>query len=298
MTKTEGSNTTTYSYDYENRLVSASNATTAAAYGYDPFGKRLAKTVNGTTTYYLYDNEDIIAEYDGGGALKASYLHGQGIDEPISMTRGSNTYFYTFDGLGSVNELTDSSGSVAESYAYDAFGNLQTPPTTGNVYTYTGSEYDLETGLYYYRSRYYDPTIGRFITKDLLSGELKNPSSFNAYLYVSNNPINFVDPFGRQEKSGKGNPHEALKTAIEILQSVVYHALPEGGSQLFELAVSLPCGLMAVLALKANAIYYELLLQQPRKCGDSNFEKSFKSAEYAAAKIRSMFHEACPGGAH
>jgi RHS repeat-associated protein len=126
------------------------------------------------------------------------------------MTRAGNTYYYTFDGLGSVSELTDGSQNVVESYKYDAFGNLETPPATGNPYTYTAREYDSESGLYYYRARYYDPTTGRFITTDptlsknilipyLLSSFLTNPGELNAYVYVSNNPINNIDPLGLRE---------------------------------------------------------------------------------------------------
>lgn len=108
------------------------------------------------------------------------------------MTRNSNTYYYTFDGLGSVSELTDSTGAVTEAYKYDAFGNLQTPPATGNPYTYTSREYDAETGLYFYRARYYDAQVGRFITADPIGFE----GGVNFYVYVNNDPINYIDPEG------------------------------------------------------------------------------------------------------
>jgi RHS repeat-associated protein len=91
-----------------------------------------------------------------------------------------------------VSELTDGSQNVAESYQYDAFGNLETPPATENSYTYTGREYDSETGLYFLRFRYYDPNIGRFITID----PIKFSGGINFYAYVRNNPIRFKDPFG------------------------------------------------------------------------------------------------------
>jgi len=127
------------------------------------------------------------------------------------MSRDGSTYYYTFDGLGSVTELTDSSQNVVESYKYDAFGNLQTSPATGNPYTYTAREYDSESGLYYYRARYYDPSIGRFITADpslkpgvyyipyLLAKSILAPSQLNLFVYVSNNPINNIDPLGLRE---------------------------------------------------------------------------------------------------
>ncbi|GEM_PF-6641339 len=122
------------------------------------------------------------------------------------MTRNSSTYYFTSDVLGSVSELTDSGQNIAEAYKYDSFGNLQIPPTTGNPYTYISREYDSETGLYYYRMRYYDSTIGRFITADpigFLGGE-------NFYSYVLNNPINFFDPVGL--KGGPWHPPENIHT--------------------------------------------------------------------------------------
>ena len=203
------------SYDFENRLVEGSvpERGLTLSYSYDPFGKRLSKTVDGTTKYYFYDNEDIIVEYDSVGSLTASYLHGQGIDEPISSSLpdliGQSMIYYTFDGLGSVVELTDGSGNVVESYKYDSFGNIETPPATGNPYAYTGREYDSESGLYYYRARYYDAAVGRFLSEDpiffrspffpafsILSNKTKTPVDFNYYVYALNNPINKIDPFG------------------------------------------------------------------------------------------------------
>jgi RHS repeat-associated protein len=208
ISKDDNGSVTSYTYDYENRLVSINYELSTMNYSYDLFGKRLSKTVDGVTTYYLYDNEDIIAEYDSLGSLIASYIHGQGIDEPISMTRAGNTYYYTFDGLGSVVELTDTAGNVVETYSYDSFGGfLRAPPTIDNPYTYTGREYDPETQLYYYRNRYYDPAIGRFISVDLILQLshtrswatpylLHQPQELHFYVYVTNNPINYTDPFG------------------------------------------------------------------------------------------------------
>jgi RHS repeat-associated protein len=82
------------------------------------------------------------------------------------MTRGGSTYFYTMDGLGSVRDLTNAAETIVEQYSYDSFGNLASPPATGNPYTYTSREYDPETGLLFYRARYYDPKVGRFLTED------------------------------------------------------------------------------------------------------------------------------------
>jgi RHS repeat-associated protein len=108
---------------------------------------------------------------------------------PTTTPVANGTLYYHQDGLGSVTELTDSTGSVAKAYAYDAYGNiLESPGTVNQPYTYTGRELDQETGLYYYRERFYDPSIGRFIQADPL-GVL---AGVNLYTYVNNNPFNVV----------------------------------------------------------------------------------------------------------
>ena len=211
ITKTDASGTTTYTYDFENRLISATMpGGIVASYAYDPFGRRISKTVNGVTTRYLYDGMDIIKEYDGTGALLATYRHGPGIDEPVAMTRGGQTVYYHADGLGSVTGLTNSSQVVVESYGYDGFGNLNQAPTVQNPYTYTGREWDAETGLYYYRARYYDPKVGRFLQQDPvlqptpkgknlqnpISKLLTRPQELQPYVYTLNNPVNYIDPKG------------------------------------------------------------------------------------------------------
>jgi RHS repeat-associated protein len=195
LTRTQGTETRTFSYDYENRLETVHVGTLVVSYRYDPFGKRLSKTVGGVTTYYLYDEEDIVAEYDSSGNPTAAYIHGPGIDEPIEMTRGGVTVYYTADGLGSVRDLTDNTENIVEQYSYDSFGNLTTPPATGNPYTYTSREYDGETGLYFYRARYYDPKVGRFLTEDPIGFD---GGDVNFYVYVAGNPVNFVDPSGNE----------------------------------------------------------------------------------------------------
>jgi len=193
-------NHTDYIYDAENRLVkveefaaSASTPGAVSSYRYDGLGRRIEKIGNGITRRYVYDGEDILLEYDGANTLQARYTHGPGIDEPIAMSRGGATYFYHQDGLGTVTELTDGTGAVAQSYAYDAYGTIiQQTGTVENPYTYTGREFDAESGLYYYRARHYDPRTGRFLQKDPIG----LAGGINPYTYVLNNPLKFIDPTG------------------------------------------------------------------------------------------------------
>ena len=216
-------NYTQYTYDPENRLTqvqefAAGNPTaiTTSSYRYDGLGRRIEKVANGQTKRYVYDGEDILLEYDGSNALLARYTHGPGIDEPIAVTKAGSTFYYHQDGLGTVTELTDTNGSVAKAYAYDAYGNiLESPGTIDQPYAYTGREFDSETGLYYYRARYYDAPTGRFLQKDPigLGGGL------NLYQYVRSSPLNFNDPLGLKSEPWKPTPRcspdEAAVDAID-----------------------------------------------------------------------------------
>ncbi len=194
-----------YTYDSENRLLRATGTFGTASYTYDLFGRRLSKTVNGQTTTFLYDGDQLIGELKKN-ALTASYVYGPGIDEVLRMTRGRTSTYYHADGLGSIVVLTDSTGNMVERYTYDAFGMPQlawpTPASltqlssVGNRFFFTGREYDQETGVYYYRARYYDPRIDRFTSRDPL-GEA---AGVNLYTYVDNNPVNFIDPFGLEKQ--------------------------------------------------------------------------------------------------
>jgi RHS repeat-associated protein len=108
------------------------------------------------------------------------------------MERSGQSFFYHADGLGSITELTDASGAVTKSYTYSSFGKIEseTNPTFFQPYMFTAREFDLETGLYYYRARYYDAVTGRFLSEDPLG---KGP---NLYSYALSNPPNRRDPYG------------------------------------------------------------------------------------------------------
>ncbi|KRT69834.1 MAG: YD repeat-containing protein [candidate division NC10 bacterium CSP1-5] len=191
---------TTYTYDAENQLIRVNKPGLVAEYRYDALGRRIEKVVNGVSTRYTYDNEDIAVELDGTGTAQAFYLHGPGIDEPLAMGRfgaGGGTSVFHADGLGSITTLTNTSGATVRSYTYDSFGRLvaQTGTVT-NPYTYTGRELDPESGLYYYRARYYDAATGRFLQEDAIGGLVELPQTLNKYPYVLNDPHNAQDPLG------------------------------------------------------------------------------------------------------
>ncbi len=188
---------TTYSWDVRNRLVQIEFPdTTVATYRYDALGRRIEKEFGGAVTRYVYDEENILLEFDSSQALVARFGHGDRVDQPLLQERNGQLFSYHADNLGSIRLLTDSAGLVVNGYDYDGFGNLE--PTTVesvvNPYTYASRELDGESGLYFYRARYLDASIGRFLSQD--------PAGFlggntNLYLYVNNNPLNFVDPLGQ-----------------------------------------------------------------------------------------------------
>ena len=131
---------------------------------------------------------------DSTGAVPALYTHGPGIDEPLAIGRPTGTFLYHADGLGSITTLTDLSGNPVRSYTYDSYGRIVAQSgTLANFYTYTGRELDPESGLFYYRARYYDPVIGRFLSEDPLGILGGGP---NLYPYVDNRPVNHFDPTG------------------------------------------------------------------------------------------------------
>jgi RHS repeat-associated protein len=142
-------------------------------------------------TNYLYDGADALEEADAGGTVLARFSQGQNIDEPLAEQRSATTSYYQVDGLGSITSLSSTSATIADAYVYDALGDSSA--STGSVtnpFRYTGRESDSETGLYYYRARYYDPQTGRFISAD----PIRFAGGNDFYGYVWNDPVNYADP--------------------------------------------------------------------------------------------------------
>jgi RHS repeat-associated protein len=198
ITKTDSNGTTTYNWDFENRLDSVTLPGTGGtvSFKYDPFGRRIQKSSLNGTTNYLYDAANIVAEYDQTGQLMARYTEGIGIDAPLAQSKAGKIDYYQQDGIGSVTSLTNATGSLDTSYIYDSFGVLNSAlGAQSSVARYTGREFDDETGLSYHQARYYDPSLGRFLSEDPIGFE----GGMNFYSYTDNNPVNFLDPSGLQK---------------------------------------------------------------------------------------------------
>ena len=192
------SGATVYEYGAEDQLVKVAGPDGGTTtFGYAPTSERVWKKDQQGLTYYLYDGFDLIQELGEGGGLKATYVHGPGIDRPLAMIRDGKTYYYHADRLGSITHLTDEQGQVVATYEYDPFGKMrERHGSIHNPFTFTGREFDSNTGLYYYRARYYDATLGRFLTTDPAPPRMEEPLELNPYLYVRNSPVRFVDPLG------------------------------------------------------------------------------------------------------
>jgi RHS repeat-associated protein len=253
-TKVDSSGTTTYNWDYVNQLSSvvlpASGGT--VSFKYDPFGRRIQKSGPSGTTNYLYDGRDLLEEVDSSGNVLARYTQFPSIDQPLAELRSGVTSYYEQDGIGSVSALSNSAGALANTYTYDAFGKLTASTgTLVNPFQYTGREFDQETGIYQYRYRYYDSSVGRFTSED--------PYGFrggaNFYRYVFNSPTNLVDPWGLapncvMTSAGLQCDSSALDYQMAALNALFPSTTPQGGS------MTIPMSCDQVNKILADSGYY------------------------------------------
>jgi RHS repeat-associated protein len=213
-------------------LVGSTQPVREVYYDYDAEGRRLQKRVidhaasNSDVTKnfvrrYVYDGAGVLAEYDGQNHPLVRYTHSTlgmddiiavdvkqpGVDQRVAQAVG--TYYYLKDGLGSIIDVVDNAGQKLQHYIYSAYGQLlgiqdaygadiSSNPVLATSQTFTGRDWDKESGLYYFRARYYDPNTGRFLQKDPAPGSLSLAVSMvNSYTYAGNNPLSITDPSGQ-----------------------------------------------------------------------------------------------------
>ncbi|MEQ1741238.1 MAG: RHS repeat-associated core domain-containing protein, partial [Candidatus Nitrotoga sp.] len=175
---------TTYTWNTRNWLTAIAGPGLTASFAYDALGRRIEKTVNGQSVGFLYDGNQVIAEL-AGNTVNVKLLSGIAIDEMLARFTAAGAQHYLTDALGSVVAMLKDDASVQNYYAYSPYG--ETTPSAnddGNSSEYTGRENDL-TGVYYYRARYFDPVLKRFISADPIG----LGGGVNFYGYVGGNPV-------------------------------------------------------------------------------------------------------------
>ena len=192
------------------------------SYTYDESGIRTSKTVNGKTTYYNTKDGVILSQTDGTDTI---YFQYDSNGSPLGFLLNGTQYFYMTNQMGDVVAITDSTGAVIANYAYDEWGNIT--DISGNIdiantnpLRYRGYYYDSETGYYYLQSRYYDPSICRFINADIYSYLDKNISnSLNLFAYCSNDPANYYDSDGYAKKKKSKTIDITYKLTMAMLNN-------------------------------------------------------------------------------
>ena len=189
----------TYAYDPENRLLTATQGGNTATYQYDAQGRRKSRTSGGTTTLFVTDadNREVL-EYDGStGAVLRWYAYGLGPNEVLGqMNVPAGTRTMPIPGmLGSIVGSVDASTGAISKASYLPYGGSAAPTSP---FAFTGQRFDSEAGLYYYRARHYSTAYGRFLQTDPVGYD----AGANLYAYVSNDPLNLIDPNGLLSLSG------------------------------------------------------------------------------------------------
>ena len=242
-------NNLTYTYINDERLssVSSTSPTNTYSLAYDALGRCVKRRLNSDSniTYYIYDGEKPILEYDTTGNRVGFNVYGKAIDEILERgAKGTDNqwhwYFFQQDHEGSVTHLTDASGNIIERYRYDAFGAptiyapnwiVRSATIYDNRFLFTGREYAATYRstynvpafkFYEYRARAYNPTLGRFMSED---PKLFDAGDYNLYRYCHNDPLDMTDPMGTYGMGSGWNPwcwqqfNQAQQAAAQHVQS-------------------------------------------------------------------------------
>ncbi len=204
---------TEYRYDCQHRLIGITQPNgQTASYRYDPFGRRISKTVDGITTEFFWQGDKLIAEHHAD--RHRSFIYEPDSFRPLALLEGfgpneTKPYHYQLDHLGTPQELTAPDGEIVWSAHYRAYGQISRLEVgkVDNPLRFQGQYFDQESGLHYNRHRYYNQDVGRYLTPD----PVKLAGGINAYQYVPN-PTGWVDPLGLSKCPGGNGCKPAYDT--------------------------------------------------------------------------------------
>ena len=189
-------------YNALNQLTETLTKNYKVSFTYDAEGLRTSKTVNGKKTVFIWDGNQLVMELSESGIVKKRYIRGNDlvyVDKEADKDSGKfeDKQYYVTDSHGNVVQLTNVDGKIIKTYEYDSFGNeVNLDKKDDNSFRYCGEYYDKETEEIYLRARYYQPTVGRFLTRDTYTGESGDPLSLHLYTYCGNDGMNKCDADG------------------------------------------------------------------------------------------------------
>ena len=205
-------------YNALNQLTKTLTKNYKIGFTYDAEGLRTSKVVNGEKTVFIWDGDEIVMELSASGKVQKRYIRGNDLvyadkGEDNASGESSEKQYYIKNPHGDVVQLTDADGNVSKTYEYDSFGNEVNPDKKDdNPFRYCGEYYDKETDTIYLRARYYQPYLGRFLTRDTYTGDDDDPLSLHLYTYCGNDGINRIDP--------SGNIWETIFDIVSIGESI------------------------------------------------------------------------------
>ena len=230
--KTAEGKTETNTYDGLNQLIGFTDGETTASYKYNASGLRYEKTVDGETINHVWDgSKQIVADVIDNQFYEADcYIRGTNLVAKYNYKNGdkSEYTYYTQNAHGDVVNLTNANGEVTKAYKYDAFGVEINPDTNDvNVFRFCGEYFDTETGTIYLRARYYQASIGRFISRDSFAGRKSDPLSLNLYTYCRNNPLRYVDPSGHSYATLPDGSRMSMNSPADVRRFNMLKQLPQ-----------------------------------------------------------------------